>query len=297
MVGPNYARPRDAGARRSSDSSRAAQAESLADAPWWQVFDDPALQGLIKEAIANNLDLRIGGCAGRGSARPRRHRQVVSLSAGRRRRQLRRAADVELRTTQDEDDDGTDQTAVVRLSAVVGARSVRPPPPRGGSGARPGARHRAGPARRARHAGRRRGDQLLPAARARPAARDRAPDAAPQRRDRAYFQNRLDGGVSNRLELDRIRANRAQTAAAIPDSSSSRWRWSRTRSRCCSDVSRGRSRARLSRPAKPCRRPSRRAAGVAPRAAARRGAGRTAPRGGECRHRRRQGAVLSRASA
>src|SRR5262249_43429118 len=32
-----------------------------------------------------------------------------------------------------------------------------------------------------------------------------------------YFQNRLDGGVSNRLEVDRIRANRSQTAAAIPD--------------------------------------------------------------------------------
>ena len=32
-----------------------------------------------------------------------------------------------------------------------------------------------------------------------------------------YFQNRLDGGVSNRLELDRIQANRALTAAAIPE--------------------------------------------------------------------------------
>jgi len=32
----------------------------------------------------------------------------------------------------------------------------------------------------------------------------------------AYFQNRLNGGVSNRLELDRIQANRALTAAAIP---------------------------------------------------------------------------------
>src|SRR5678815_4931228 len=31
-----------------------------------------------------------------------------------------------------------------------------------------------------------------------------------------YFRNRLDGGVSNRLELDRIQALRAQTAAAIP---------------------------------------------------------------------------------
>ena len=32
-----------------------------------------------------------------------------------------------------------------------------------------------------------------------------------------YFQDRLDGGVSNRLEVDRIKSNRAQTAAAIPD--------------------------------------------------------------------------------
>src|SRR5262245_42690675 len=31
-----------------------------------------------------------------------------------------------------------------------------------------------------------------------------------------YFRNRLDGGVSNRLELDRIQANRSLTAAAIP---------------------------------------------------------------------------------
>src|SRR6185295_10585229 len=32
-----------------------------------------------------------------------------------------------------------------------------------------------------------------------------------------YFRNRLEGGVSNRLELDRIVANRARTATAIPD--------------------------------------------------------------------------------
>src|SRR5204863_4221890 len=32
-----------------------------------------------------------------------------------------------------------------------------------------------------------------------------------------YFQNRLDGGVSNRLELDRIRALRSETAVAIPE--------------------------------------------------------------------------------
>jgi multidrug efflux system outer membrane protein len=32
-----------------------------------------------------------------------------------------------------------------------------------------------------------------------------------------YFRNRLEGGVSNRLELDQAIANRAQTAATIPD--------------------------------------------------------------------------------
>ena len=35
-----------------------AQAESIADLPWWQFFDDPYLQALIREAIAGNLDLR-----------------------------------------------------------------------------------------------------------------------------------------------------------------------------------------------------------------------------------------------
>ena len=37
----------------------AAQAQSLADSPWWQVFDDPTLQALVREALANNLDLRV----------------------------------------------------------------------------------------------------------------------------------------------------------------------------------------------------------------------------------------------
>ena len=33
-----------------------------------------------------------------------------------------------------------------------------------------------------------------------------------------YFQNRLDGGVSNRLELDRIRgASRSRPRVAIPE--------------------------------------------------------------------------------
>jgi outer membrane protein, multidrug efflux system len=32
---------------------------SLADLAWWQMFDDPALQGLIRTALANNYDVRL----------------------------------------------------------------------------------------------------------------------------------------------------------------------------------------------------------------------------------------------
>lgn len=36
-----------------------AEAGSLADEPWWQVFQDPALQGLIDEALRNGFDVRL----------------------------------------------------------------------------------------------------------------------------------------------------------------------------------------------------------------------------------------------
>src|SRR5262245_13692154 len=58
-VGPNYSRPEMPSPAQYRFIEGAAQAESLANAPWWQVFDDPALQALIRDAITNNLDLRI----------------------------------------------------------------------------------------------------------------------------------------------------------------------------------------------------------------------------------------------
>jgi multidrug efflux system outer membrane protein len=36
----------------------APQAESLADIPWWELFKDPVLQDLTRQALANNYDLR-----------------------------------------------------------------------------------------------------------------------------------------------------------------------------------------------------------------------------------------------
>lgn len=63
MMGPNYHRPavqtpttfRDL----SENSQVSAQATSYADLPWWQVFQDPQLQELIRTALKQNYDLQI----------------------------------------------------------------------------------------------------------------------------------------------------------------------------------------------------------------------------------------------
>jgi multidrug efflux system outer membrane protein len=57
-VGPKYKRPTVAAPDKSyMDSSP--QAASIADLPWWELFKDPVLQGLIQEALKNNYDVRI----------------------------------------------------------------------------------------------------------------------------------------------------------------------------------------------------------------------------------------------
>jgi outer membrane protein, multidrug efflux system len=63
MVGPNYHRPTvqtPATYRDLSNNSQAQlQAASYADLPWWQVFQDPQLQQLIRTALQQNYDLLI----------------------------------------------------------------------------------------------------------------------------------------------------------------------------------------------------------------------------------------------
>jgi multidrug efflux system outer membrane protein len=61
MVGPNYRRPPiDApGAYRDDSQSSMASAESLGNEKWWEVFQDPVLQQLIRTALEQNYDLRI----------------------------------------------------------------------------------------------------------------------------------------------------------------------------------------------------------------------------------------------
>lgn len=56
-IGPNYQRP----ALDVPDAFRGAitnQPESLADLPWWNVFQDDTLQALVRTALTNNYDLR-----------------------------------------------------------------------------------------------------------------------------------------------------------------------------------------------------------------------------------------------
>jgi outer membrane protein, multidrug efflux system len=57
-LGPNYSRPAIPTPPTWRDMPTA-EAESLANLPWWEVFDDPVLQELIRIALTENKDLKI----------------------------------------------------------------------------------------------------------------------------------------------------------------------------------------------------------------------------------------------
>jgi outer membrane protein, multidrug efflux system len=57
-IGPDYARP--AVAKPDAFRGQAtAEAASFADAPWWEVFEDPILRALIEDALRENYDVAI----------------------------------------------------------------------------------------------------------------------------------------------------------------------------------------------------------------------------------------------
>jgi multidrug efflux system outer membrane protein len=58
-VGPDYRRPEVAAPATFRGDAAPSDAASLADLPWWDVFDDPVLAALIREALAGNYDLRV----------------------------------------------------------------------------------------------------------------------------------------------------------------------------------------------------------------------------------------------
>jgi multidrug efflux system outer membrane protein len=57
-IGPNYRRPVVA-EPQTFRGQATAEAASLADLPWWEVFQDTILKNLITEALGNNYDVKI----------------------------------------------------------------------------------------------------------------------------------------------------------------------------------------------------------------------------------------------
>jgi outer membrane protein, multidrug efflux system len=57
-LGPDYRRPEES-IPAAYRFEPAAGKDSFADQGWWQIYEDPTLQSLIREALDNNLDVRI----------------------------------------------------------------------------------------------------------------------------------------------------------------------------------------------------------------------------------------------
>jgi multidrug efflux system outer membrane protein len=58
-VGPDYKRPEIAPPTEFRSQERPQETASLADLPWWKVFNDKALQQLIMEALKGNYDIQV----------------------------------------------------------------------------------------------------------------------------------------------------------------------------------------------------------------------------------------------
>jgi multidrug efflux system outer membrane protein len=58
-LGPDYLRPTMLIPENYRGFVGAPAAESIADLPWWELFRDPVLQELTREALQNNFDLRV----------------------------------------------------------------------------------------------------------------------------------------------------------------------------------------------------------------------------------------------
>jgi multidrug efflux system outer membrane protein len=212
-VGPDYSRPNLAPPANYRFVQDTSQAATLSDLKWWEVFDDPALQDLIRAAIANNLDLQAAiarvdiARAQAGIAKAPLYPWVDGVVTGSVRKtagdstlntdEIRGSASYGLQLSWEIDLFGrvrrqSEAAFALYLASEQGRRSVLVTL----VGDVAAAYFRL-----------RQLDLELDIARRTLAINDQTV---------TYFRNRLDGGVSNRLEVDRIVANRAATAAQIP---------------------------------------------------------------------------------
>ena len=133
----------------------AAEAETLANTPWWEIFEDPQLQELISIALVENKDLKIAverieeARARYGFTKADLWPKVdLSGTAGRLRfnaGSLMHTPEGDAATTRQ----GTETSIYAALRRrLVGDRLLRPHPPRHRGRARPLPRHPGGAARR-----------------------------------------------------------------------------------------------------------------------------------------------------
>jgi len=216
-VGPNYERPQMPAPPAHRFFEGEAQAQSLADVPWWQVVKDPVLQKLIREAIANNLDLRTATArvaearAQYGIARSFLFPEV-GLTAGYTAQQNSRNAEPPQATQAQKTYQNWNAAIPVSWEIDLFGRIRRE-------------KEAAFAAYLATEEGRRAAVLTLVADVASTYLLLRELDLQLEIARRTvglneetvrFYDRRLKGGVSNRLELDTAAANRARTAAVIP---------------------------------------------------------------------------------
>jgi len=219
-VGPDYKRPELVPPPVYRGQTPPPTPESLADAGWWQVFDDPVLQNLIRDGLTSNFDLKLATARVvearelAGFAKSFRYPQV-NVGFGVTGEQVSRLADppVSKESAPDRTYANWGLTGSVSWELDLFGRLKRG--------------HEAAFAQYlASEEGRKAVIVALVSDIASTyfflAELDLQLDIA--RRTLkinddtiAYYTNRLAGGVSNRLEVDQAKANRAITAATIPD--------------------------------------------------------------------------------
>ena len=219
-VGSNYERPKLEPPAQFRGVTTPQAAESAADIPWWKVFEDPALQGLVRDGIASNLDLRVA------SARVMESRALAGIAKsylypeigvgfGTRQEQVSRVGDPKASEAAVPDRTYSNWALNGTLSWEVDlfGRLRR-------------GREAAFAQYLASEEGRRAVLVTLVSDIASTYFYVRELDLSLEIARRTvktnddtvvYYTRRLQGGVSNRLEVDQARANRAVTAAAIPD--------------------------------------------------------------------------------
>ena len=219
-VGPNYERPKlDPPAQHRGLAAQPA-AETVADVPWWQVYQDPVLQGLIREGIASNLDLRSASArvmesrALAGIAKSYLYPDIgVGFSTSQEQRS--RVGDPKLTEEQVPDRTYSNWALTGSLSWEIDLFGRL----RRGKEAAFAQYLASEEGRRAvlitlvgdiasTYFYLRELDLQLEIAKRTVKVNDETV---------SYYSKRLQGGVSNRLEVDQAKANRAVTAAAIPD--------------------------------------------------------------------------------